>query len=132
LLAGVHPNAVDAWYLGIYIDALEWVELPNTRGMSQYADGGILGSKPYVSSAAYIHKMGNHCKSCYYDHATKTGDRACPFNSLYWHFHARNRTLLERNPRIGMMYKTWDKMEASQRDALLNQAEKYLSSIENL
>lgn len=132
LLAGIHPDEVDAWYLGIYIDAIEWVEITNTRGMSQFADGGIVGSKPYVSSANYMHKMGSYCKSCAYRHDAKTGDMACPFNSLYWHFYHRHRDRLEGNPRIGMMYRTWDKMAKEKQAALLAQAETYLKNIETL
>jgi deoxyribodipyrimidine photolyase-related protein len=130
LLAGIHPDQVDQWYLGIYIDAIEWVEITNTRGMSQFADGGIVGTKPYVSSANYIKKQGNYCGSCAYQAEKKTGEGACPFNSLYWHFHARNRELLEKNPRIGMVYRTWDKM--SNRQELLDQAEDYLAHLEEL
>jgi deoxyribodipyrimidine photolyase-related protein len=132
LLAGIHPDEVDEWYLGIYIDALEWVEITNTRGMSQFADGGIVGTKPYVSSANYIDKMGNYCGTCAYDKKAKLGEHACPFNSLYWHFYHRNRSLLEKNPRIGMMYRTWDKMDAQQKTAILEQAEKNLTRIEQL
>ena len=132
LLAGIHPDEVDQWYLGIYIDAIEWVEITNTRGMSQFADGGIVGTKPYVSSANYISKMGHYCKDCYYDKKAKTGPRACPFNSLYWHFYARNRGKLEKNPRIGMMYRVWDKMASEQQQELLDQAESYLEKIEAL
>ena len=130
LLAGIHPDEVDSWYLGIYIDAIEWVEITNTRGMSQFADGGIVGTKPYVSSANYIKKQGNYCDHCAYDSKEKVGKTACPFNSLYWHFYARNRELLEKNPRIGMMYRTWDKMGNKQE--VLDQAELYLGNIENL
>ena len=130
LLAGIHPDEVDQWYLGIYIDAIEWVEITNTRGMSQFADGGIVGTKPYVSSANYIKKQGNYCSSCAYQADKKTGEGSCPFNSLYWHFHARNRELLEKNPRIGMVYRTWDKMGNQQE--LLDQAEYYLDRLEEL
>jgi len=132
LLAGVHPDEVDAWYLGVYIDAIEWVEITNTRGMSQFADGGIGGTKPYVSSAAYLHKMGPYCKGCFYDKNRKVGERACPFNSLYWDFHDRHRTKLEGNPRIGMVYKTWDKMRPADRSALLWQAKGYKSGLDEL
>lgn len=132
LLAGVHPDEVDAWYLGIYIDALDWVEITNTRGMSQFADGGIVGTKPYVSSATYIDKMSHYCGTCYYDKNKKTGDRACPFNSLYWHFYARNESLLGKNPRIGMMYSVWHKMQPNVQNDLLNQAEFYLKNIDEL
>jgi deoxyribodipyrimidine photolyase-related protein len=130
LLAGIHPDEVDRWYLGIYIDAIEWVEITNTRGMSQFADGGIVGTKPYVSSANYIKKQGNYCSTCAYQADKKTGEGSCPFNSLYWHFHARNRDLLEKNPRIGMVYRTWDKMGNQQ--AILAQAEDYLLRLEDL
>lgn len=132
LLAGVDPDEVDAWYLGIYIDAIEWVEITNTRGMSQYADGGLVGTKPYVSSASYIHKMSDYCAACPYDPRRKTGDRACPFNSLYWHFHHRHRERLASNHRVAMTYGTWDRMDCDQREALLAQAEDYLERIESL
>lgn len=132
LLAGIHPDEVDAWYLGIYIDAIEWVEITNTRGMSQFADGGIIGSKPYCSSASYINKMSHYCEGCFYKKDLRVGERACPFNSLYWHFHDRHREKLERNPRIGMMYRTWDKMSGEARVATLEQAEGYLGKMEEL
>ncbi|GCD77214.1 cryptochrome/photolyase family protein [Thermaurantimonas aggregans] len=132
LLAGCHPDEVDRWYLGIYIDAFEWVEITNTRGMSQFADGGIVGTKPYVSSANYIRKMSNYCDGCYYNPKMRYGERACPFNSLFWHFYSRNRSLLEKNPRIGMMYQTWDKMEESEKNKILNQAESYLHMMNEL
>ena len=131
-LLGVHPDEVDRWYLGIYIDAFEWVEITNTRGMSQFADGGIVGSKPYVSSAAYIQKMGNYCDGCYYHYKDKFGEKACPFNTLYWDFYDRNRSLLERNPRIGMMYKVWDKMEPAQKQLILEKAKEIKQNIEQV
>lgn len=132
LLAGVHPDAVDAWYLGIYIDAIEWVEITNTRGMSQYADGGIVGTKPYVSSAAYIHKMSSYCNTCHYDKSKKVGDRACPFNSLYWNFYDKHASKLAENPRISMMYNIWNKMQANAKAELLLQADYYLTHINEL
>lgn len=132
LLAGVHPDEIDAWYLGIYIDAIEWVEITNTRGMSQFADGGIVGTKPYVSSASYIDKMSHYCSSCYYKKAVKTGDKACPFNSLYWNFYDKNEEKLGKNPRIGMMYNVWRKMKVDDKAALLEQANYYLNNINNL
>ena len=130
LLAGIDPDQIDEWYLGIYIDAIQWVEITNTRGMSQFADGGIVGTKPYVSSANYIKKQGNYCAHCAYNPAKKIGEGACPFNSLYWHFYDRNREKLEKNPRIGMAYRTLAKMK--NKDEILAQAEKYLQEIENL
>jgi len=132
LLAGVHPDEVDAWYLGIYMDAFEWVEITNTRGMSQFADGGIVGTKPYVSSASYIDKMSHYCGSCFYKKALKTGDKACPFNSLYWNFYDRNESKLASNPRIGMMYNVWRKMKPEDKTALLEQANYYLKNINEL
>ena len=139
LLAGVDPDEVDRWYLGIYIDAIEWVEITNTRGMSQFADGGIVGTKPYVSSGAYINKMGHHCGTCFYDVKDRTGPKACPFNALYWHFHARNRERLESPDarpgtmmRVGMVYRTWEKMDPDTRKALLDKGDELLASIDTL
>lgn len=132
LLAGIDPDEVDAWYLGIYMDALEWVEITNTRGMSQFADGGIVGTKPYVSSANYINKMSDYCKQCHYSPNKKVGAKACPFNALYWHFYDRNREQLEGNPRIGYMYSTLKRMKPEKKQAILEQADRYLEDIENL
>ncbi|RUO72758.1 cryptochrome/photolyase family protein [Idiomarina seosinensis] len=132
LLAGVDPDQVDDWYLGIYIDALEWVELPNTRGMSQYADGGLLATKPYVSSANYIQKMSHYCSNCHYRHDQKTGDKACPFNSLYWHFIDRNQQQFKTNHRMGMMYSVWHKKSQQEREQLLEQANYYLDHLDDL
>ncbi len=132
LLAGIHPDEVDAWYLGIYIDAIQWVEITNTRGMSQFADGGIVGTKPYVSSASYIDKMSHYCGSCFYDKSIKTGEKACPFNSLYWNFYDKNEDKLANNPRIGMMYNVWRKMQPEAKAGLLEQADFYLKNINDL
>jgi deoxyribodipyrimidine photolyase-related protein len=132
LLYGAHPDEVDAWYLGVYIDAIEWVEITNTRGMSQYADGGIVGSKPYVSSANYIQKMSNYCKGCHYNAKEKVEENACPFNSLYWHFYDRHQDKLAKNPRIGMAYVTLNKMNPDDREAIMAQAEKYIAGVEAL
>ncbi len=124
LLLGVHPDEVDAWYLGIYQDALEWVELPNTRGMSQFADGGIVGTKPYVSSANYLQRMSDYCASCPYDPKQRYGPRACPFNALYWDFYDRHAERLRGNPRIGMAYQLWDRMEGRERQRILEHAQR--------
>jgi deoxyribodipyrimidine photolyase-related protein len=132
LLTGINPDEVDQWYLGIYIDALDWVEVTNTRGMSQFADGGIVGTKPYVSTAAYIDKMSDYCAGCFYLKSVKVGEKACPFNSLYWNFYDRHESKLAKNPRIGMMYNVWKKMDNETRTALLAQAEKYLQQIDEL
>jgi deoxyribodipyrimidine photolyase-related protein len=118
LLAGLSPQALHQWYLGIYIDAIEWVELPNTLGMSQYADGGLPATKPYVSSAAYIDRMSDYCKGCHYDRKQRTGERACPFNALYWDFLDRHADRLERNARMAMMYKQLRRMDEGQRAAI--------------
>lgn len=132
LLLGVHPDEIDAWYLGIYMDAIEWVEITNTRGMSQYADGGIVGTKPYVSSANYIDKMSDYCNNCYYDKKKKHGDRACPFNSLYWDFYDRNTQKLSKVPRINMMLGTWNKMKEADKTAIIEQAAYYKEHAEEL
>lgn len=132
LLAGVHPDKVDEWYLGVYIDAIEWVEITNTRGMSQYADGGIFATKPYVSSANYINKMSNYCNSCHYNPKEKVNDTPCPFNSLYWYFLDRHRSNFENNHRMRMMYSLLDKMDAADKKEVMSQAEKYLSNLDNL
>lgn len=132
LLLGVHPDEVDAWYLGVYIDAIEWVEITNTRGMSQFADGGIVGTKPYVSTANYIDKMSDYCSGCTYDKNKRHGENACPFNSLYWDFYARHRERFAKNPRIAVMYKTLDAMSMEERQAIHNYAELLKQTIEEV
>lgn len=132
LLAGIHPDETDAWYLGIYIDAFEWVEITNTRGMSQFADGGIVATKPYTSSANYINNMSNYCKNCAYNHKEKVGADACPFNSLYWDFHARHREVLEKNPRIGMVYKNYDRMSPELKAQVHERAAWCIDNLESL
>lgn len=132
LLAGLDPGQVHRWYLGIYIDAFEWVELPNTLGMSQYADGGLLATKPYVSSAAYIHRMSDYCRGCRYQRDKHVGDDACPFNALYWDFFARNRKGLEANPRLGMVFRQLDRMSMTQQEATRTQAKGFLHKLDAL
>ncbi|SEA28185.1 cryptochrome/photolyase family protein [Pedobacter hartonius] len=132
LLAGIKPDEVDFWYLGIYIDAIQWVEITNTRGMSQYADGGIIGSKPYTASANYIHKQSNYCDNCHYDRTKRIGESSCPFNSLYWDFHDRHRDKLSNNFRLSMVYRLWDKMALHDRDAILLRADFCLENLEEL
>ena len=110
LIAGLHPNQVNEWFHIVYADAYEWVELPNVSGMTLFADGGFLASKPYASGGAYINKMSNYCKGCQYKISKKNGSDACPFNYLYWDFLVRNRDHLSSNPRIAMMYRTYDRM----------------------
>jgi len=132
LLAGIKPDDVDFWYLGIYVDAIQWVEITNTRGMSQYADGGIIGSKPYTASANYIHKQSNYCDSCYYDLTKRIGVNSCPFNSLYWDFHDRHRSKLSNNIRLSMAYRAWDRMAQEDREAILLRANFCLENLERL
>ncbi|MEM6722618.1 MAG: cryptochrome/photolyase family protein, partial [Bacteroidota bacterium] len=122
LLLGVHPDQVDEWYLGIYMDALEWVEITNTRGMSQFADGGIVGTKPYVSSANYLVKMGGHCKDCKYNPKKRYGEDACPFNALYWDFFDRHTDKLSRNPRIGFAYRNLNRMDSEEKAKIIEHA----------
>ena len=130
LLAGVDPGQVHEWYLSVYADAYEWVEAPNTIGMSQFADGGIIASKPYVSSGAYINRMSDYCKTCEYSVSKKTGEGACPFNLLYWHFLDRHRDRFEGNPRMAQMYRTWDRMDADRRKTVLKDAEDWLKRLD--
>ena len=111
LLTQIHPDEVDAWYLGVYIDAIEWVEMPNTRGMSQFADGGIIATKPYVSSGSYINKMSNNCAKCHYNVKEKFGDKACPFNTLYWNFLDEKKHYFKGNNRMAMMMNLLNKMQ---------------------
>ncbi|MDT0681784.1 cryptochrome/photolyase family protein [Roseicyclus sp. F158] len=130
LLAGIDPHQVHEWYLEVYADAYEWVEAPNVIGMSQFADGGVVGSKPYISSGNYIDRMSDYCAGCHYDVKTKTGEGACPFNLLYWAFLDRHRDRFERNPRMGNMYRTWDRMKDEKRDTILGEAEEFLGRME--
>jgi deoxyribodipyrimidine photolyase-related protein len=132
LLAGVHPDAVDEWYLGIYIDAIQWVELPNTRAMSQFADGGQVATKPYISSAKYIHSMSDYCDACDYNWKERHGNMACPFNSLYWDFFERHRQRLNKNPRVGMMYRIWDRMGSGIKQQILKQSAAYHKNLNRL
>jgi len=123
LLTGVAPKAVCDWYLCVYADAYEWVELPNTLGMALYADGGLLGSKPYAASGKYIHRMSDYCRGCRYSVHQATGPDACPFNALYWHFLIRNRPHLWSNHRLRMPYRNLDRMDPDRREALFERGE---------
>ena len=122
LMYGVQPQQVHAWYLAVYVDAVEWVELPNTLGMSQYADGGLMGSKPYVATGKYIQRMSPHCKGCRYDPAQRTGDAACPFTTLYWDFLMRHDRTLAGNPRMALQVKNVARLDDSQKDAIRQRA----------
>ena len=130
LIAGVDPKQVHEWYLAVYADAYEWVELPNTLGMSQFGDGGMLASKPYASSGAYINRMSNYCSSCRYDVKQRTGPDACPFNALYWDFIARNESTLRGNVRMAMPYKNWHRMDGADQDALRASAKHFLERLD--
>ena len=132
LLSGIDPAQVDAWYLGVYVDAIEWVEMPNTRGMSQFADGGLIATKPYCAGGNYINKMSDYCKHCHYDVRQKASDSACPFNSLYWAFMIRHRAQLATNPRIGMIYRNWDRQDAETQEATLSRANWCLQHLDEL
>lgn len=132
LLAGIHPDDVDRWYLGIYIDALEWVEITNTRGMSQYADGGIVATKPYVSSANYINKMSNYCRACVYDRQTRTSGDSCPFNALYWYFLITHAEHFKTNHRMHMIYSRLNAMKKADRADIVRRAESCLDSLDRL
>ncbi len=123
LMYGVQPRQVHAWYLAVYVDAVEWVELPNTLGMSQFADGGLMGSKPYVATGKYIERMSPHCAGCRYDPAQRSGDAACPFTTLYWDFLMRHETVLAKNPRMALQVKNLSRMDGAQRDAVLQRAQ---------
>ena len=118
LLLGVQPKQVHAWYLAVYVDAVEWVELPNTLGMSQYADGGVMGSKPYIATGKYIARMSPYCKGCRYDPAQRSGDRACPFTTLYWDFLLRHEAALAKNPRMALQVKNVARLTEAQKQAV--------------
>lgn len=129
LLTGLSPAAVQEWYLLVYADAYEWVELPNVAGMILYSDGGNLASKPYVSSGSYINKMSNYCKNCGYKVSKKTGQGACPFNYLYWRFIDANSERLRNNPRMGLIYKTYDRMSDEKLHAMREDAATFLTKL---
>jgi deoxyribodipyrimidine photolyase-related protein len=129
LLAGVNPREIERWYLAVYADAFEWVEMPNTLGMAIFADGGRMASKPYAASGAYINRMSDFCKGCAYDVKAKAGEGACPFNRLYWPFLIRNEKTLAGNPRLAMPYKNLARWSKAEREAALADAENFLDSL---
>ena len=129
LLAGVDPKQIAEWYLVVYADAYEWVELPNVQGMSQFADGGLLASKPYASSGAYIDRMSDFCKGCAYDVREKSGPKACPFNYLYWAFLIRNATALRGNQRLAMPYRTLARWDDARKAAITAEADRFLDGL---
>jgi deoxyribodipyrimidine photolyase-related protein len=123
MLFGVDPRKVHEWYLAVYVDAVEWVELPNVTGMSQFADGGVMASKPYAATGKYINRMGNYCKHCRFDPAKATGDDACPFTTLYWDFLQQHRERLSSNSRMALQLKNIDRKSADELRAIREQAE---------
>jgi deoxyribodipyrimidine photolyase-related protein len=129
LIAGLSPKEVNEWFLIVYADAYEWVELPNVSGMVLFADGGYLASKPYAAGGGYVNKMSNYCKSCVYKVIQKNGPDACPFNYLYWDFLVRNREKLASNHRIGMMYRTYDRMDEEKKRAIREDSHSFLASL---
>jgi deoxyribodipyrimidine photolyase-related protein len=129
LLAGLDPKAVCDWFLAVYVDAVEWVELPNTLGMALHADGGIVGSKPYAASGAYIKRMSNYCAGCRYDPGSRSGSRACPFNLLYWDFLARHREALAGNPRMALALKNLERIGDDELEALRADAQAFLARL---
>lgn len=130
LLTGLDPAQVHEWYLSVYIDAFEWVEVPNTIGMTLFADGGLLGSKPYAASGAYIDRMSDYCGTCHYRVKEKKGARACPLNLLYWNFLDQHRDKFERNPRMAQMYRTWDRMDGDHKATVLAEANAFLARLD--
>lgn len=129
LLAGIDPKQVNEWFLIVYADAYEWVEMPNVTGMALFADGGVMASKPYAAGCAYIKKMSNYCLNCTYKATEKHGEDACPLNYLYWDFLARNRKKLSNNPRLAMMYRTYDKMTDEAKKLIEEDSQRYLASL---
>ena len=129
LLAGIAPAEIEEWYLCVYADAYDWVELPNVHGMSIYADGGLMSSKPYAAGGTYIDRMSDYCGSCVYSPKIRTGPEACPFNYLYWAFLIRNATKLSGNHRLAMPYRTITRWGEERRGAIVSEAETFLDSL---
>lgn len=132
LLAGISPNQVDEWYLGIYIDAIEWVELPNTRSMALFADGGWIATKPYAASGNYVNKMSDYCKGCQYNVKEKIGPNACPLNSLYWNFIDHNYDQFSNNQRMSFPVRNWDKMAPEQKQEIRQKAAELLNNLNEI
>ena len=128
LLAGIRPREVSHWFWAGFVDAYEWVELPNVIGMALFADDTFT-TKPYAASGAYIHRMSDYCADCRYSVKTKSGPDACPFNLLFWDFMARNRARLEGNHRLRMLYSGWDRRDEADREEVLNSAARFLDEL---
>jgi deoxyribodipyrimidine photolyase-related protein len=131
LIAGIDPHDLHLWYLSVYLDAYEWVEMPNTIGMSQYADGGLLASKPYAASGAYIDRMSDYCRGCAYSVKQKAGEEACPFNYLYWDFISRHEDRFVRNPRMAQMVRTWQKFTPDRQAEVREDAARFLATLDD-
>ncbi|MEM9989263.1 MAG: cryptochrome/photolyase family protein, partial [Pseudomonadota bacterium] len=129
LLAGILPEAVNEWYLIVYADAYEWVQLPNTHGMALWADGGVVGTKPYAASGSYIQRMSNYCSSCDYSPSKKLGEGACPFNYLYWDFILRHEKKFRQNHRMGMVMRNLDRKEEAEKKEIKKQAKDFLDAL---
>jgi deoxyribodipyrimidine photolyase-related protein len=132
LTAGVNPREVEQWFLGVYIDAFEWVELPNVIGMSQHADNGFLASKPYVCAASYVGKMSDYCSDCVYDPKDRLGPKACPLNALYWDFWLRHQKRFANNPRIGMAVRQAMAMKPAEQLAIRKKADELRANLDNI
>jgi deoxyribodipyrimidine photolyase-related protein len=132
LLIGAHPAEVHRWYLGLFVDGFEWVTAPNTLGMSQWADGGLMATKPYISTAAYIQRMGDYCRGCLYDPKARSGENACPFNALYWDFLRRHKAHLRKNPRMTTALRQLERLGTETQKALQTQAETTLQRADQL
>lgn len=132
LLAGIRPEQICEWYLAVYADAYDWVELPNTLGMVMHADAGLLASKPYAASGSYINRMSDYCKHCKYQVKTATEHDSCPFNSLYWHFISRHQDQFQKNPRMAMIYRSYGRMDTEKKLALQKRADYLLEHINEL
>lgn len=130
LLIGVAPAQLSEWFLAVYADAYEWVELPNVLGMALFADGGYLATKPYASGGQYIHKMSNYCEQCVYNVKKKEGETACPYHYLYWHFLVQHRAYLGKNPRLMMMYRNYDRMSDARKAAIATDSTRFLSQLD--
>ena len=130
LIAGIDPKPVNEWFLIVYADAYQWVELPNVTGMALFADGGYVGSKPYAASGAYINKMSDYCRSCPYNVKEKNGPHACPFNYLYWDFLIRNESVLSNNPRMGIVYRALKNMPDERRALVARDSRRFLRALD--
>ena len=132
LLAEITPTQIEDWYLAVYVDAVEWVELPNTAGMALFANGGRFTSKPYIASGQYISRMSNYCKGCAYRPDQRTGGDACPMTTLYWHFLDRHEDSLMKNPRTSLMARNIGRLDATQRESLRTRAAYVLANLDDL